>query len=85
MSACHTKLENWQRTVETADKVSELFSYCLPSCLNLRAALQALAINKDNLKALFRKGKALGEMGWFEKAEVILSDLLTKNPAGMFL
>ena len=39
-------------------------------------------MNKDNFKALFRKGKALGEQGWFEKAETILVDLLKKNPNG---
>jgi tetratricopeptide (TPR) repeat protein len=47
----------------------------------LDTAEQALAKNPDNFKALFRKGKALGELGWFEKAEPILQDLLKKNPA----
>jgi tetratricopeptide (TPR) repeat protein len=47
----------------------------------LETAEQALAKNPDNLKALFRKGKALGELGWFERAEPILQDLLKKNPA----
>jgi pentatricopeptide repeat protein len=31
---------------------------------------------------MFRKGKALGEQGFFEKAEKVLEDLKTKNPTG---
>ncbi|THH05864.1 hypothetical protein EW145_g4493 [Phellinidium pouzarii] len=60
MSACHLRLKNYQRTIETADK--------------------ALELNKDNYKAQFRKGKALGEQGFFEKAVPILTELITKNP-----
>ncbi|KAG8213315.1 hypothetical protein J3R82DRAFT_11795 [Butyriboletus roseoflavus] len=33
---------------------------------------KAIAKNPANSKALFRKGKALGELGYFEKAEVVL-------------
>jgi len=29
---------------------------------------------------MFRKGKALGELGFFDKAEKVLEDLKTKNP-----
>ncbi|TFY78053.1 hypothetical protein EWM64_g5959 [Hericium alpestre] len=47
----------------------------------LETADKALAKNADNYKALFRKGKALGELGYFERAEKILEDLLQKNPA----
>lgn len=43
---------------------------------------QALAINENNYKALFRKAKGLGETGYFEKAEKILDDLLKKNESG---
>lgn len=32
---------------------------------------------------MFRKGKALGELGFFEKASKVLNDLKTQNPAGM--
>ncbi|KAL5526463.1 EST2 [Sanghuangporus sanghuang] len=60
MAACHLRLNNYQRTIETAD--------------------QALALNKDNYKALFRKAKALGEQGFFEKAEPMFNELLQKNP-----
>lgn len=31
---------------------------------------------------MFRKAKALGELGFFEKAEKILEDLLKKDEAG---
>ncbi|TEB25167.1 TPR-like protein [Coprinellus micaceus] len=44
------------------------------------AAEKALAKNENNYKAMFRKGKALGEQGFFEKAEKVLEDLKTKNP-----
>ena len=43
---------------------------------------QALAKNENNFKAMFRKGKALGELGFFEKAEKVLEELKTKNPSG---
>ncbi|KAH8117875.1 hypothetical protein DFH11DRAFT_863760 [Phellopilus nigrolimitatus] len=47
----------------------------------IETADKALQLNKENYKALFRKAKALGELGFFEKAEPILNDLLTKNSA----
>jgi hypothetical protein len=31
---------------------------------------------------MFRKGKALGELGFFEKASKVLNDLKTQNPPG---
>ncbi|THH09180.1 hypothetical protein EW146_g8757 [Bondarzewia mesenterica] len=61
MSACHIKLENWRRALETADK--------------------ALAKNENNHKATFRKAKALGELGYFERAETLLEDLVKKSPS----
>jgi hypothetical protein len=42
---------------------------------------QALTKNPNNTKAKFRKGKALGEMGYVEKALDVLEDLL-KNDDG---
>ena len=33
---------------------------------------------------LFRKAKALGELGFFEKAEKILDDLLKKEDSGKY-
>ncbi|PPR05792.1 hypothetical protein CVT24_006847 [Panaeolus cyanescens] len=44
-------------------------------------AEKALAKNENNYKAMFRKGKALGEQGFFEKAEKVLEDLKKKNPS----
>lgn len=43
---------------------------------------QVLAKNADNVKAKFRKGKALGELGHFEKATTILEDLLKAGEKG---
>jgi Flp pilus assembly protein TadD len=43
---------------------------------------QALAKNANNYKAMFRKGKALGEQGFFEKAVKILEEVQEKNPTG---
>jgi len=46
---------------------------------------QALAKNEGNYKAMFRKGKALGELGFFEKAEKVLEELKSKSSSGLFL
>ena len=43
---------------------------------------QVLKKNDKNTKALFRKAKALGEQGYFEKAEKILEDLLNMDDTG---
>ena len=83
MSACHLKTDNWNRVIETADKVRyELRStwYYLTILI-----LKALKLNENNFKAMFRKGKALGELGFVERAERVLNDLLKKNPAGTSL
>jgi len=42
---------------------------------------KALQKNKKNYKAQFRKGKAQAELGYVEKAEATLTDLLNKNPS----
>lgn len=47
--------------------------------------VKALKKNENNYKALFRKAKALGETGYFERAEKILEDIKKKSPAGQFL
>lgn len=75
-SACHVKKGNWKRAVEAADKarlVNTFLSFCL-------SFVQALSKNENNYKALFRKGKALAELGYTEKAEKALWDSLKKNP-----
>ncbi len=45
-------------------------------------AEKALARNSKNYKAMFRRGKALGEQGFFERAEKILEELIKESPAG---
>lgn len=45
-------------------------------------AEKALARNPKNYKAMFRRGKALGEQGFFERAEKILEELIKESPAG---
>ncbi|KZV80346.1 hypothetical protein EXIGLDRAFT_781111 [Exidia glandulosa HHB12029] len=47
----------------------------------LESAEKAIAKNDKNYKAIFRKGKAQGELGFFEKAETTLTQLLKDNPA----
>ncbi|EIM91096.1 TPR-like protein [Stereum hirsutum FP-91666 SS1] len=42
---------------------------------------KTLAKNPNNYKALFRRAKALGETGYFERAEKILEDIMKKSPA----
>lgn len=49
----------------------------------METADKALAKNENNYKAMFRKGKALGEQGFFEKAQKVLTDLKAKNPTGI--
>ena len=52
------------------------------SIFSLLATSLALAKNAHNYKAMFRKGKALGEQGFFEKAVKILEEVKEKNPTG---
>jgi len=47
----------------------------------LETASKALEKNGNNYKAMFRKGKALGELGFFEKSEKVLEELKSKSPA----
>jgi FK506-binding protein 8 len=48
----------------------------------IETADKVLAKNEGNVKAKFRKGKALGELGFFEKSTAILEDLLKANEQG---
>ena len=45
-------------------------------------AVKALAKNENNFKAMFRKGKALGEQGFHERAVKLLEEVKEKSPAG---
>lgn len=85
MSACHTKRANWHRTIETADKVRipRRHHDCMLMWRITVSRLKALALDKENVKAKFRKAKAQGEIGYFEKAEVLMNELLAKNPPGV--
>lgn len=80
MSACHLKQENWKRAIDTAEKVSSV----RPEKPDLTiGVIKAIAKNPANSKALFRKGKALGELGYFEKAEVALTEAKKVAPNGV--
>ncbi|PFH53168.1 hypothetical protein AMATHDRAFT_1587 [Amanita thiersii Skay4041] len=46
----------------------------------IETADKALTKNEKNYKAMFRKAKALGEQGYFEKAEALLKKLKEQNP-----
>ena len=84
MSACHIKLGNWRRALETADKV--IWDPGLLHPLIIKKWLfecQALGKNENNYKAIFRKGKALGELGYFEKAEKLLEGLAVRDVNGL--
>ncbi|THH28327.1 hypothetical protein EUX98_g5868 [Antrodiella citrinella] len=71
------------------DKIYSNMSMCHIKRENWTRAVEtadkALAKNSLNTKAMFRKGKALGEQGFFEKAEKIMNDLLTKDIPGDFI
>ncbi|KAF8899930.1 hypothetical protein CPB84DRAFT_1825204 [Gymnopilus junonius] len=51
----------------------------------VETADKALAKNENNYKAMFRKGKALGEQGFYDKAVKVLEDLKKKNPSDVTL
>lgn len=80
--------EKKQEKTEVDDMVEKIYSNMSACHLKsenwhraLECANKALAKNENNYKAMFRKGKALGELGFFEKAEKVLEELKTKNPA----
>ena len=58
------------------------YAYRILCSIDAHSLLQALAKNPKNSKALFRKAKALGEQGYFEKAEAILTELLKEDSSG---
>ena len=58
------------------------YAYRILYSIDAHSLLQALAKNPKNSKALFRKAKALGEQGYFEKAEAILTELLKEDSSG---
>ncbi|KAF5382036.1 hypothetical protein D9615_004410 [Tricholomella constricta] len=64
---------------ELIEKIYANMSACHMKNENWKRA--ALAKNENNYKAKFRKGKALGEMGFYEKAVKVLEDVKEKNPS----
>ncbi|KAJ3529880.1 hypothetical protein NMY22_g8818 [Coprinellus aureogranulatus] len=82
-----TKDGKAQEKTEVDDMVEKIYSNMAACHIKnenwkraAEAADKALAKNENNFKAMFRKGKALGEQGFFEKAEKVLEDLKKKNP-----
>jgi len=69
---------------EIIEKIYANMSACHMKNENWKRAVdtadKALAKNETNYKAMFRKGKALGEMGFFDKAVKILEEVKEKNP-----
>ncbi|KAF8515531.1 hypothetical protein JB92DRAFT_3154882 [Gautieria morchelliformis] len=69
---------------EMLDKIYANQSACYIKNGNWKRALEsankALSKNEDNHKAAFRKGKAQAELGYIEKAEKTLGELLRRNP-----
>jgi tetratricopeptide (TPR) repeat protein len=72
---------------ELVEKVYANMSACHIKRENWKRAQEtadkALAKNPANYKAMFRCGKALGEQGFFERAEKILEEIIKQSPAGM--
>jgi len=70
---------------EILEKIYANMSACHLKNQNWKRAVEtadkALAKNEANYKAMFRKGKGLGEQGFFDKALKVLEDLKTKNPS----
>jgi tetratricopeptide (TPR) repeat protein len=72
---------------ELVEKVYANMSACHIKRENWKRAQEtaekALAKNPSNYKAMFRRGKALGEQGFFERAEKILEEIIKQSAAGM--
>ncbi|KAG5635809.1 hypothetical protein H0H81_010057 [Sphagnurus paluster] len=70
---------------ELLEKIYANMSACHMKNENWKRAVdtadKALAKNENNYKALFRKGKALGAQGYYEKAVKILEEVKEKNPS----
>jgi len=70
---------------EIIEKIYANMSACHIKNQNWKRAAEtadkALSKNEANYKAMFRKAKALGEQGFFEKASKILEDIKSKSPA----
>ncbi|KAF8628013.1 hypothetical protein AX15_004131 [Amanita polypyramis BW_CC] len=80
------QVQQKSETDETISKIYANMSACHIKQGNWNRAIEtadkALAKNSKNYKAMFRKGKALGEWGYFEKAEKILEQLKAESASG---
>ncbi|KAF8920383.1 hypothetical protein CPB85DRAFT_631497 [Mucidula mucida] len=69
---------------DVISKVYSNMSACHMSLHNWQRAIEtadkALKKNEKNYRALFRKGKALGEQGFFERSIKVLEEVKSKNP-----
>ncbi|KAJ6531926.1 TPR-like protein [Mycena capillaripes] len=70
---------------DIVEKIYANMSACHLKNKNWKRALEtadkALAKNESNYKAMYRKAKALAEMGYFERAVKLLEDLKSKSTA----
>ncbi|KAK2460973.1 hypothetical protein APHAL10511_007443 [Amanita phalloides] len=77
------KAEQKSEIDDTISKIYANMSACHIKQSNWKRAIEtadkALNKNSKNYKAMFRKGKALGEQGYFEKAEKLLEQLKTES------
>ncbi|KAJ7285123.1 hypothetical protein C8J57DRAFT_1290501 [Mycena rebaudengoi] len=84
-STADPKVKEKTEVDDIVEKIYANMSACHLKNKNWKRALEtadkALAKNENNYKAIFRKAKALGELGYFERAVKILEDLKTKNPS----
>ena len=75
--------EEWKLETSTGDRREGVQRNFVIQLHTNATGSKALAKNDKNFKAMFRKGKALGEQGFFEKALKVLEKLKTENPSGM--
>jgi len=80
-----SKVKERTEVDDILEKIYANMSACHLKNQNWKRAVEtadkALAKNENNYKAMFRKGKALGEQGFFEKALKVLEELKKKNPS----
>jgi tetratricopeptide (TPR) repeat protein len=86
MCAALTLMPDTSQADDLVEKVYANMSACHIKRENWKRAQEtaekALAKNPKNYKAMFRRGKALGEQGYFERAEQILEELIKESPSG---
>ncbi|KAK7033237.1 Tetratricopeptide repeat protein 9C [Favolaschia claudopus] len=80
-----TKAKEKTEVDDIVEKIYANMSACHLKNKNWKRAQETadkcLAKNENNYKAMFRKAKALGEQGYFERAVKLLEDLKSKSTA----